>query len=248
MGTCLCKEQSSETDEDSNVGSQNAPTVQSISAQVPAFEYESPTTASSTCATVDRLILETLGIIGSLVENEQEPPPAMLKLHVIADKEDGWIQVVSSMVKVIPMNDPLGPAVITLLLDDCPLPTKNQMEEDIDIVLFLPVLYNYYFGNNNFVTRLLTALYVVGIRPEAVGDVQPFSAELLGGEEKPNPPEEYLRVVGMFGREIGRTNGQRFWVQMQMSRARSPALPESFCEALGLEWGQTQREDELGAT
>ncbi|CAG2067351.1 unnamed protein product, partial [Timema podura] len=51
----------------------------------------------------------------------------MLKLHVIADKEDGWIQVVSSMVKVIPMNDPLGPAVITLLLDDCPLPTKESV-------------------------------------------------------------------------------------------------------------------------
>jgi hypothetical protein len=48
----------------------------------------------------------------------------MLQLHVIADKEDGWIQVVSSMVNVIPMNDPLGPAVITLLLDDCPLPSK----------------------------------------------------------------------------------------------------------------------------
>jgi hypothetical protein len=48
----------------------------------------------------------------------------MLKLHVIADKEDGWIQVVSSMVNVIPMNDPLGPSVITLLLDDCPLPSK----------------------------------------------------------------------------------------------------------------------------
>nr|CAD7424954.1 unnamed protein product [Timema monikensis] len=135
MGTCLCKEQSSETDEDSNVGSQNGPTVQTISAQVPAFEYESHTTASSSnfcnkfpaCATVDRLILETLGIIGSLVENEQEPPPAMLKLHIIADKEDGWIQVVSSMVKVIPMNDPLGPAVITLLLDDCPLPTKESV-------------------------------------------------------------------------------------------------------------------------
>lgn len=52
----------------------------------------------------------------------------MLQLHVIADKEDGWIQVVSSMVKVIPMNDPLGPAVITLLLDDCPLPTKVSQQ------------------------------------------------------------------------------------------------------------------------
>jgi hypothetical protein len=56
--------------------------------------------------------------------SEQEPPPAMLKLHNIADKEDGWIQVVSSMVNVIPMHNPLGPSVISLMLDDCPLPSK----------------------------------------------------------------------------------------------------------------------------
>lgn len=48
----------------------------------------------------------------------------MLKLHAIADKEDGWIQVVSSMINVIPMHNPLGPSVITLLLDDGPLPSK----------------------------------------------------------------------------------------------------------------------------
>ena len=48
----------------------------------------------------------------------------ILRLHKIADKEDGWLQVVQSMVEVIPIRDPLGPANITLLLDDCPLPTK----------------------------------------------------------------------------------------------------------------------------
>ena len=46
------------------------------------------------------------------------------RIHKIADREDGWLQVVQSMVDVIPIEDPLGPANITLLLDDCPLPTK----------------------------------------------------------------------------------------------------------------------------
>jgi hypothetical protein len=45
-------------------------------------------------------------------------------LHMIADKEKGWLTVVNSMINVIPIDDPLGPAVILLLLDDCPLPTK----------------------------------------------------------------------------------------------------------------------------
>ena len=48
----------------------------------------------------------------------------MTKLHAIADQEEGWLEVVQSMVDVIPMQDPLGPANITLLLDDCPLPSK----------------------------------------------------------------------------------------------------------------------------
>lgn len=58
------------------------------------------------------------------ISSDHEPPPAMLKLNAIADKEDGWIQVVNSMVNVIPMYNPLGPSVIILLLDDCPLPSK----------------------------------------------------------------------------------------------------------------------------
>ncbi|XP_063232798.1 RING finger and SPRY domain-containing protein 1-like [Bacillus rossius redtenbacheri] len=136
MGSCLCKENNLETDEDDSLGYRNGPAVHSISARVSAEDCEchlNPSTCNQcekfpACETIDRLVLETLNVIGSLVENEQEPPPAMLQLHTIADKEDdGWLQVVSSMVKVIPMNDPLGPAVITLLLDDCPLPTKESV-------------------------------------------------------------------------------------------------------------------------
>ena len=56
--------------------------------------------------------------------SDQEAPPSMTKLHAIADQEEGWLEVVQSMVEVIPMQDPLGPANITLLLDDCPLPSK----------------------------------------------------------------------------------------------------------------------------
>lgn len=50
-----------------------------------------------------------------------------MHLHNIADNEEGWIQVVKSMVQVIPITDPLGPSVITLLLDDCPLPSRESV-------------------------------------------------------------------------------------------------------------------------
>ncbi|XP_043242330.1 RING finger and SPRY domain-containing protein 1-like [Amphibalanus amphitrite] len=74
---------------------------------------------------VDNLVLETLDNVRTLVDLDQDPPRSMVVLHMIADKEDGWLTVVLSMVNVIPMADPLGPAVILLLLDDCPLPTKD---------------------------------------------------------------------------------------------------------------------------
>ena len=56
--------------------------------------------------------------------SETEPPQAMLQLHKIAETEQGWLDVAKALIQVIPMTDPLGPAVITLLLDECPLPTK----------------------------------------------------------------------------------------------------------------------------
>ncbi|CAH2035287.1 unnamed protein product, partial [Iphiclides podalirius] len=68
-----------------------------------------------------------LGIIASFVDNDEESPVSLVKLHVIADKEEGWIQVVSSIVNVIPLEDPFGPSAITILLDDCPLPSRDAV-------------------------------------------------------------------------------------------------------------------------
>lgn len=56
--------------------------------------------------------------------SEQPPPEAMLQLHKIADVEIGWLAIVYSMISKITTADPLGPAVITLILDECPLPSK----------------------------------------------------------------------------------------------------------------------------
>lgn len=56
--------------------------------------------------------------------SDQEPPTQLLKLNLIADKQGGWIMVVMCLIDVVPVEDPLGPAVITLFLDESPLPTK----------------------------------------------------------------------------------------------------------------------------
>uniref|UniRef100_A0A915PR00 RING finger and SPRY domain-containing protein 1 n=1 Tax=Setaria digitata TaxID=48799 RepID=A0A915PR00_9BILA len=75
-------------------------------------------------ANVKDLIRQTLRMIRYLVSNDQEPPTQLLKLNLIADKECGWIMVVMCLIDVVPAEEPLGPAVITLFLDESPLPTK----------------------------------------------------------------------------------------------------------------------------
>lgn len=153
-------------------------------------------------STVDKLIMETLNVVGTLVEkyvnvikttrfylaapgfnvklffSDQEPPPAMLKLHAIADQEEGWIQVVISLVNMIPMTDPLGPSVITLLLDDCPLPTK--------------VKYFFLFCD------LITMLFVSGICPKISRYFQFIGAQKNQYEARHHSATEYLHSLGMF--------------------------------------------------
>jgi hypothetical protein len=53
----------------------------------------------------------------------------MMDLHEMSETEAGWLEVANSMIEVIPIEDPLGPANITLLLDDCPIPTKVWVNE-----------------------------------------------------------------------------------------------------------------------
>jgi len=112
---------------------------------------------SALSSLTDKYVLDTLAVIRTLVDNEQEPPASMLKLHSIADKETGWLVVVRSMVQVIPLQDPLGPAVITLLLDDCPLPSKETV---VHLCKFFE-LESYIKGENKCEPRLHRNICVV---------------------------------------------------------------------------------------
>ncbi|KAK9739419.1 SPRY domain [Popillia japonica] len=131
MGGCWCKQKNEDADpyvpQSCNNHAADVPYFQSSPTIASTYYVENQEKGYVDSDTVDNLVLETLGVIGALVDNEQEPPPSMMRLHNIADNEEGWIQVVKSMVKVIPMSDPLGPSVITLLLDDCPLPSRESV-------------------------------------------------------------------------------------------------------------------------
>lgn len=149
MGACVCREkrsQASESQDGSYVPSSYVPSrVESMSGK--------------NSATVDSLVLETLTVIRTLVDNEQEPPQSMLRLHAIADKESGWIAVVTSMINIIPTDDPLGPAVITLLLDECPLPSKETV---MKLSGTLHVSYNLSVVGRQFPTKHRNVAVVFG--------------------------------------------------------------------------------------
>ena len=52
-----------------------------------------------------------------------------MKLNMIAEKEQGWLIVVRALIDLVPDHDSLGPAVITLFLDECPLPSKDTIHK-----------------------------------------------------------------------------------------------------------------------
>ncbi|CAJ0940614.1 unnamed protein product [Ranitomeya imitator] len=134
---CVCREDSGAED---NVDS---PSQQTESRIVPASESRNrprdpvrpprrgrgPHEPRRKKPNVDGLVLDTLAVIRTLVDNDQEPPYSMITLHEMAETDNGWLDVVQSLIRVIPLEDPLGPAVITLLLDECPLPTKDALQK-----------------------------------------------------------------------------------------------------------------------
>eukprot|EP00095_Tigriopus_kingsejongensis_P006267 maker-scaffold990_size72856-snap-gene-0.13 protein:Tk06267 transcript:maker-scaffold990_size72856-snap-gene-0.13-mRNA-1 annotation:"ring finger and spry domain-containing protein 1-like" len=117
---------------------------------------------------IDRLIVKTLTSIRTLVDSEQEPPLSMMELNLIAEKESGWFLIIHAMLRCIPLENPLGPATISLLLDDCPLPTSGTMLRLCDQ---LHVVRQMGEGNENF-----TALH-----HKNVAIVLGFMAEKLAG-------------------------------------------------------------------
>jgi hypothetical protein len=78
---------------------------------------------------LNALIDETLAIIRTVVDNDQEPPHAMLVVSRIANREDRWLDVMIALIERVPISDPLGATVIALLLDECSLPSKELLQQ-----------------------------------------------------------------------------------------------------------------------
>uniref|UniRef100_A0A8R1ITT9 Uncharacterized protein n=1 Tax=Caenorhabditis japonica TaxID=281687 RepID=A0A8R1ITT9_CAEJA len=137
MGSCISRETRARKRERKRQIKQSRREAQNVSANRDVFT-NSPNSrrgqrsrsegATDVRDDIKELIIETLEVIRTLVNNEQEPPQSLLKLNFIADEEKGWMLVVRALIYTIPENDPLGPAVISLFLDECPLPSKESVQ------------------------------------------------------------------------------------------------------------------------
>jgi RING finger and SPRY domain-containing protein 1 len=118
MGVCLCKDKvENESSED--------------------LTYESNlrcNTNERLSERVDELVKETLDVIASIVDDDPETPSSMVILHNITDRPKGWLCLVKSLIRVIPLDHPMGASVITLLLDDSPLPSKDSVIEVAEMI------------------------------------------------------------------------------------------------------------------
>ena len=77
---------------------------------------------------LNTLIDETLLMIRTVIDTDQEPPHAMFLVSRIANREDRWLEVIMALIERIPTHDPLGATVIALLLDECSLPSQDLVQ------------------------------------------------------------------------------------------------------------------------
>jgi len=122
MGHCLCKDEKSREDTPPAYNQRF-----SFSSDTLSLVQDSP--ICLTQSEVNNYVLQTLSVIRTKVDIEDDPPESLVKLNSIVEKEDGWIQLLKAFVFVIPEEEALGPAVMSLFLDDSPLPNKETMNK-----------------------------------------------------------------------------------------------------------------------
>ena len=184
--------------------------------------------------TVDDLVLETLNVIDTYVETDQEPPSSILTLHAIADQEDGWIQVVTSMIRVIPIHHPLGPAVITLLFDDCPLPTKECVMKLSTILNLSMQLYSQGSPQHRNTCVLLGLLAEKLSGPSSIAILTDTTLNYLIGNLDPNaePPVILFSLIAL--EKFAQTTENKVTINKQLESMETHPL-------LGLEkWVDSQ--------
>jgi len=245
MGQCLCREGIEAVPQNERTEQYSSVSVR-FSNGSPRIVYQSSDSLSAVFEdkdmvldqlTVNNLVLETLLVIRTLVENEQDPPPSLIKLHAVADHEDGWLQLVQSLVEVIPLSDPLGPAVMTLLLDDCPLPTKETAVRCLDMIDKLDMLDLVGGKSSEAITKHRNLAIVLGCiaeklaGPRSVALLTDKTLDYLIGNLSPDkpPPVTLFSLIAL--EKFTQTSENKVMIMKRLSSYPSDKHPLIILEA-----------------
>lgn len=105
MGVCLCKDKVEDSSDEQD------PDIYTLIRQQDVLHDRNNSCNRSLTERVDELVKETLQIISSIVDDEPETPNSMLLLHDITDRPKGWLCLVRSLIRVIPIEHAMGPSV-----------------------------------------------------------------------------------------------------------------------------------------
>jgi hypothetical protein len=62
-------------------------------------------------------------------------PQCMKKLNVVTKEHENWLAMIQALVNVVPIEHPMGPIAITLLLKSCPMPVDFEPTTNVDTYL-----------------------------------------------------------------------------------------------------------------
>ncbi|CAF2139336.1 unnamed protein product [Rotaria magnacalcarata] len=129
MGNCTNCVQQQQSPQTTNLTSTSSLDNSSRSLRRNLLSNRFRTTRTFQPYTLNALIDETLSVIRTVVDTDQEAPRAMVAVSRIANREDQWLDVMIALIERIPIHDPLGATVIALLLDECSLPSKELLQQ-----------------------------------------------------------------------------------------------------------------------
>lgn len=133
MGVCLCKDKV-DLDQTNNDDGPDEYTLIRTPNEGNGCSVSNNNNNQRLSERVDELVKETLEVISTIVDDDPETPNSMVLLHDITDRPKGWLCLVRSLIKVIPIDHPMGASVITLLIDDSPLPSKESVEKVAEMI------------------------------------------------------------------------------------------------------------------
>ncbi|XP_018496481.1 RING finger and SPRY domain-containing protein 1 [Galendromus occidentalis] len=120
-------------------------------------------TGAESAVQMERLVRDALALLRTFENQDQEPPAFVTQLIRLADKK--WVLVVETLCRIVPLDDPLGPGMISTVLDDCPLPSREDLMDFVDLLTTLPTG-DYAYEKNLCVVLALLADKLAG--PSAV--------------------------------------------------------------------------------